>query len=109
MLADAQDVARRQPALVIGGGLVAGLLIGRALKSAGSQPATSTAAGQDWYAAGYSGSGDQIRGRTGASSGYGTGYGASYDQAGKSGSARGDGSGHLIGVMSNGGSDPAEG
>jgi hypothetical protein len=110
LMSDAQDIARRQPALVIGGGLVAGLLIGRALKSAGSQPETGTSAGQDWYAAGYSGrAGDQMRDRTGVSSGYGTGYGASYDQSGRSGAERGDGSGHLVGVMSNGGSDPAEG
>jgi len=109
LMTDAQDIARRQPALVIGGGLVAGLLIGRALKSAGS-PSETNAAGRDWYAAGYSGSAiGQTRDRTSVSSGYGTGYGASYDQAGKSGAGRGDGSGHLVGVMSNGGSDPAEG
>jgi hypothetical protein len=110
LMADAQDIARRQPALVIGGGLVAGLLIGRAFKSAGSQAETGTADGQDWYAAGYSGTtGDPTRERSGVSNGYGTGYGASYDQAANSGTGRGDGSGHLVGVMSNGGSDPAEG
>ena len=110
LVEDAQQIARRQPALVIGGGLVAGLLIGRALKSAGSQPETRTADGQDWYAAGYSGTtGDRTGNRSGVSNGYGTGYGASYDQARKSGAGRGDGSGHLVGVMSNGGPDPAEG
>ena len=109
VVADAQQVARRQPALVIGGGLVAGLLIGRALKSAGSQPGSGATTGQDWYSDGYSGSSTDPSGsRSGVSSGYGTGYGASYDQANSSGTGRGDGPGHLVGVMSNGGSNTAE-
>ena len=109
LMADAQEMAKRQPALVIGGGLVVGLLIGRALRSAG-QPTAGATDGQDWYSAGRQGSRDDAaRERSGVSSGYGTGYGASYDQANNSGAGRGDGSGHLVGVMSNGGSDPAEG
>jgi hypothetical protein len=105
LLDDAQQVARRQPGVVIAGGLIAGLLIGRALRSAGGQPTPSATESQDWYSAGYMG---RAEGRSGVSSGYGTGYGASYDQATSSGARRGNGSGHLTGVMSSG-SDVAEG
>ena len=105
LLEDSQQLARRQPVLVIGGGLVAGLLIGRALRSAGGQTGGGSQASSDWYGAGYQGSPH----RSGVSSGYGTGYGASYDQSNLSGSRQGNGSGHLTGVMSDGGSDPAEG
>jgi hypothetical protein len=90
---------------VIAGGLIAGLLIGRALRSAGAQPSASETDGQDWYSAGYPG---RAESRSGVSSGYGTGFGASYDQATSSGARRGNGSGHLTGVMASG-SDPAEG
>ena len=109
LVGDAQQVARRQPGLVVGGGLLAGLLIGRALRSAGARPQDETA-GQDWYAAGYEGaSGQGATSRSGVSSGYGTGYGKSYDQSTASGARRGNGSGHLTGVMANGGTGPTEG
>jgi hypothetical protein len=106
LLDDAQQLARRQPGVVIAGGLIAGLLIGRALRSAGGQPSARGTDSHDWYSAGYPGSSGS---RSGVSSGYGTGYGASYDQATSGGARRGDGSGHLTGVMASGGSDLAEG
>jgi hypothetical protein len=94
----------------MGGGLVAGLLIGRSLRNAGGQPGPATENGQDWYATGYRpGRADRARGGSDVSSGYGTGYGASYDQAASSGTRRGNGSGQLTGSMSNADSDPAEG
>lgn len=107
LIGDAQQVARRQPGVIVGGGLLAGLLIGRALRSAGAQP-TDPTPGQDWYAA-YRGTGEQGSSRSGVSSGYGTGYGSSYDQSTSSGARRGNGSGHLTGVMSNGGTERTEG
>jgi hypothetical protein len=111
LMGEAQQLARRQPALVIGGGLVAGLLIGRALRSAGTQPSSGATTGQDWYAAGYPGATERTSGVSNLSSGYGTGYGASYDQSNSDPSRRGNGSGHLPGSTANGGSgsDPAEG
>ena len=103
---EAQQLARRQPALVIGGGLVAGLLIGRVLRSAGGQPASGATTDQDWYAAGYPGStSNSTRGMSDVSSGYGTGYGASYDQANASGSQHGNGSTNVKGASSESGSD----
>jgi hypothetical protein len=80
----AQDTARRQPALVIGGGLLAGILLGRVLRSAGTR-ATANATNRTGYDAGYSGREYSTRGqptsdRIGPASGYGTGYGASYDR-----------------------------
>jgi len=109
LVGDAQQVARRQPGVVVGGGLLAGLLIGRALRSAGAQPASDLTAHPGWYSAGYPGTGERAASRSGVSSGYGTGYGASYDQATSSGTRRGNGSGHMTGVMANGGTEPAEG
>jgi hypothetical protein len=105
LLDDTQQLARRQPGVVIAGGLIAGLLIGRALRSAGGQRSPSATESADWYSAGYPG---RAESRSGVSSGYGTGYGASYDQATSSGARRGNGSGHLTGVTSSG-SDVAEG
>lgn len=103
----AQTVARRQPALIIAGGLVAGLLLGRALRSAGGQLPAEGPSGQDWYGAGYQPSSSRPTSATqGVSSGYGTGYGASYDQASTAG-RRGNGS--ASSPASDGGSltDPA--
>jgi hypothetical protein len=107
----AQAFARRQPALIIGGGLVAGLLLGRALRSASGQ-APVDSSGQDWYGAGHQrSSARSASGTSRVSSGYGTGYGASYDQAATATSGR-RGNGSLAsGSTANGGSrsDPAEG
>jgi hypothetical protein len=80
----AQDTARRQPVLVIGGGLLAGLVLGRVLRSAST--GGSSSGSRAWYGEGYSGSGGSTAGRstsgrTGAASGYGTGQGASYDRS----------------------------
>jgi len=69
----AQNVARQQPALVVGAGLVAGILIGRVLRSAGG-PSSSGESGQDWYGTGYRGNGRPGRMSTGPQTGYGTGY-----------------------------------
>jgi ElaB/YqjD/DUF883 family membrane-anchored ribosome-binding protein len=78
---DAERFARRQPALVLGGGLALGLLVGRLLRS-GAEPMGSGQGGsaQAWQ----SGSGNGSRtgwmggGTTGMSSTAGTGYGSSY-------------------------------
>ena len=79
MMDEAQAIARRQPALVVVGGLVTGLVLGRVLRTAGGQATGQGAGEQDWYAEGYrSGSGSV--GTSGVSSGYGTGYGKSYDR-----------------------------
>jgi ElaB/YqjD/DUF883 family membrane-anchored ribosome-binding protein len=66
VLDEAQDFARRQPAVVVGAGLALGLLLGRAIKSAGPS-------GQRGFYGGrrYS---DDDRGFYGASSYRGTGY-----------------------------------
>jgi len=110
LLDEAQQYARRQPAMVIGGGLLAGLLIGRSLRSAGAQPGPVTTDDQDWYASSYRDtSADRARRGSDVSSGYGTGYGASYDQATSSGTRRGNGSGQLAATKSSAGFDPAEG
>jgi len=80
MMDQAQTVARRQPALVVVGGLLTGLVLGRVLRTAGGQTTGQGGYGQDWYAEGYpSGSGSV--GTSGVSTGYGTGYGKSYDRA----------------------------
>jgi len=79
----AQDLARRQPALVVGGGLVVGLLLGRVLRSAGG-PSSAGQGGQgsqDWYGSGYVGGTSGTRLPSGASSGFGTGFGADYDRS----------------------------
>lgn len=94
VLDEAERFARRQPALVIGGGLVLGLLAGRLLRS-GAEPQTSmdqanwsggagTYRGSNGWSGGSSSdvSSTTIGATAGMSSpgsGYGTGYGASYD------------------------------
>jgi hypothetical protein len=107
----AQAFARRQPALIIGGGLVAGLLLGRALRSASGQ-GPADASRQDWYGAGYrQSSARPATGTSRVSSGYGTGYGASYDQAATATSGRRGTGSVTSGAAANGASrsDPAEG
>jgi len=92
----AQSFARRQPAVVIGGGLVAGLLLGRVLRNAGGQSwqgSQGSQGGQDWYGSSYQGTTGSVGttgslGTTGVSSGYGTGYGATYDQGSQDVTAR---------------------
>lgn len=79
MMDGAQSFARRQPAVVIGGGLVAGLLLGRVLRNAGGRSWEGTQSGQDWYGTSYRSTSGSL-GTTGVSSGYGTGYGATYDR-----------------------------
>jgi hypothetical protein len=81
----AQDTARRQPVLVIGGGLLAGIVLGRVLRSAGLG-ASGTSTSRTWYGEGYKGredstTGRQTNDRIGPASGYGTGYGTSYDRS----------------------------
>jgi hypothetical protein len=84
ILDNTQSFARRQPAVVIAGGLAAGLLIGRLLRSAGSQSGQQGSTANDWYGAGYQNpdeaSSYRRSGTTGVSSGYGTGYGATHDR-----------------------------
>lgn len=68
-----QETARRQPAIVLGGGLALGLLLGRFLKSGSTQGgqrygAWDTNTSQTGYAGGYSGGG-----YAGGSTGYGSG------------------------------------
>ena len=79
LIDDAEQFARRQPAIVIGGGLALGLLVGRLLRS-GAEPMTGS--GQGWQS-GYTGSGRSATawtgtGTAGDSSTAGTGYGTSY-------------------------------
>jgi hypothetical protein len=104
IVAEAERIARRQPALVIGGGLVLGLLAGRLLRS-GAEPGSGQTNGAGWTGdsgsyqgtAGWSGgsssdvrSGNGYGARTGSistgaagtsspSTAYGTGYGGSYE------------------------------
>ncbi|HET7472166.1 MAG TPA: hypothetical protein VFJ71_03475 [Candidatus Limnocylindrales bacterium] len=101
ILDEAERIARRQPALVVGGGLLLGLIAGRLLRS-GAEPTTSNGSAQYWSGGAGSGSGAHgeasYRGASGWSgggssdvsssrpagssmptSGYGTGYGATYD------------------------------
>lgn len=100
LIDSATDFARRQPALVIGGALVAGLVLGRVLRSGteaaieggttglgshgrhriaagrfetGADVYRGSSLGQTGY--GDTGYGDTIRGDEGAGVGYGTGYG----------------------------------
>ncbi|MFL5778676.1 MAG: hypothetical protein ACJ761_07005 [Chloroflexota bacterium] len=79
-----QEVAQRQPAVVIAGGLAAGLFIGRFLRSASSPSWDSGPRYGDWRSG--SGNGAGLSGRYGydtydmPGSGYGTGYGAGYGQ-----------------------------
>jgi hypothetical protein len=66
MLADAENLARRQPALFLGGAFMLGLIVGRFLRSSGQ--------------AGY-------RGYSGSDFGGGSGYGSGYDEMSYSGSS----------------------
>jgi ElaB/YqjD/DUF883 family membrane-anchored ribosome-binding protein len=80
----AQDFARRQPAVVVGAGLALGLLVGRALKSAGGSARSQYGDSDAWrgtsrygapaanLAGGYTSSADEASG----------GYGASDDDTG---------------------------
>lgn len=97
VLAAAQDVARRQPALVVGGGLVLGLALGRLLRS--TQDAGQ--GGRSWddasqgYGRSYGLAADADRrydvgsgyGAGTAGAGYGTGYGSGEGGYGAYGSA----------------------
>jgi ElaB/YqjD/DUF883 family membrane-anchored ribosome-binding protein len=78
LIDDAERFARRQPAIVIGGGLALGLIVGRLLRS-GAEPMTK--GGQSWQS-GTNGSGRSATAWTGGSAGSsstaGTGYGTSY-------------------------------
>jgi ElaB/YqjD/DUF883 family membrane-anchored ribosome-binding protein len=86
VLNEAQDFARRQPAVVIGAGLAFGLLVGRAIRSAGPSEPRGTHGGRAYS--------DADRGVYGASSSrsteYGeTEYGNRYAAAGSNGGSRG--------------------
>ena len=86
VLNEAQDFARRQPAVVIGAGLALGLLVGRAIKSAGPSGQRGSYGGRAYS--------DEDRGSYGASSYRGTGYseteyGSRYAAAGSNGGSRG--------------------
>jgi len=96
MIDDAERFARRQPAIVIGGGLALGLIVGRLLRS-GAEPMDAGAgwrsgtAGRSSAWNGNGGSGSRTgwtgTGRAGSSSTPGTGYGTSFgsgDDAGAS-------------------------
>jgi ElaB/YqjD/DUF883 family membrane-anchored ribosome-binding protein len=75
---DAERFARQQPAVVIGGGLALGLILGRLLRS-GAEP---MAGDRDTWQSGTNGSGRSTTawtgGTAGSSSTAGTGYGTSY-------------------------------
>ena len=75
VLTEMEQFARRQPALVVGGGLVAGIILGRLLRS-GAEPSVDRygrrMSSSRWYPEASTGS---IPG-----GGYGTGYGAPYDR-----------------------------
>jgi hypothetical protein len=78
ILDEVQSVARRQPALLIGGGLALGLALGRILRSAGSA-GTSGGDGYRSYGGGSWGQPREYQGRYGigdSSYGTGTGYGS---------------------------------
>jgi hypothetical protein len=84
----AQDFARRQPALVVGGGLLLGFALGRLLRA--SQPPTDEMGGRwqgsqgfDRSAMGYGGYGARVPGYgSGADRGYGAGGGYGAGQGG---------------------------
>jgi hypothetical protein len=72
-LQNIQEMARRQPVVVVGGGLMLGLLVGRLLRSGASEMQSDRSGG--WRqgshgATGYAGASE---------AGYGTRYGAGYD------------------------------
>jgi ElaB/YqjD/DUF883 family membrane-anchored ribosome-binding protein len=94
----AQSFARSQPAVVIGGALAAGLVLGRLLRTAGAQSSGgqwsggAQGGGQDWYSSGYQGQTGSLGTSgvsSGVSSGYGTGYGATYDRSATDGGSTG--------------------
>jgi hypothetical protein len=93
----AQDSARRQPALVIGGGLLAGLILGRVLRSAETgSGAGAPSDSRNWYGEGYTRR-DPTASRptadtVGPASGYDTGYATSHDSTTASGSRKSNGS-----------------
>ena len=70
VIGEVERFARRQPALVVGGGLVVGLLAGRLLRS-GAEPMTNGSSSRQFA----QGSSSWPTGST-PGSGYGTGYGA---------------------------------
>jgi ElaB/YqjD/DUF883 family membrane-anchored ribosome-binding protein len=78
LLNDAERIARRQPALVVGGGLLAGLLLGRLLRS-GAEPDTNGSAGRQGAMSASSDWSTAASASSMPSGGYGTGYGATYD------------------------------
>jgi ElaB/YqjD/DUF883 family membrane-anchored ribosome-binding protein len=79
ILDDAEQFARRQPALVLGGGLVVGLVLGRLLRS-GAEPQTGDDRRWSGYASrsAWTGSDSGAAGWAGSSSTPGSGYGSSY-------------------------------
>jgi ElaB/YqjD/DUF883 family membrane-anchored ribosome-binding protein len=71
VLDEVQDFARRQPAVIVGAGLALGLLVGRAIKSAGpSGPSGYQGARR------HPGNGRAAYGTSGYDAGYGASYGA---------------------------------
>jgi ElaB/YqjD/DUF883 family membrane-anchored ribosome-binding protein len=92
LMNEAQRFGRRQPVVVIGGGLILGLALSRLLRAADDQGGGQRRS-SDWYRQGYRGQngaydstygtgyGSDI-GADSPSTGYGTGYGASLDTAG---------------------------
>jgi ElaB/YqjD/DUF883 family membrane-anchored ribosome-binding protein len=71
-VANVQEMARRQPAIVIGGGLAIGLLVGRLLRSGASG---SGGTGTDQWRQGYGDAGTTgFRGQRGTGSRYGGSY-----------------------------------
>jgi ElaB/YqjD/DUF883 family membrane-anchored ribosome-binding protein len=76
LLDEAQRFARRQPLLVVAGGLAVGLALGRLLRTAGS-PSNGQNDG-DWYRQGYRSSNGGMAGSTGA--GYRRPTGTTYDR-----------------------------
>jgi ElaB/YqjD/DUF883 family membrane-anchored ribosome-binding protein len=80
----AQDFARRQPAVVVGAGLALGLLVGRALKSAGGSSRSQYGVSDAWRGESRYGASASYRAGYGTSSAYEAsgGYGASDDYTG---------------------------
>ncbi len=74
VLTDVEDLARRQPALFLGGALMLGILVGRFLRSSGREMAYGQGGGESGYG-GYQGS--QFSGSSYQSSGRGYGSGTS--------------------------------
>jgi hypothetical protein len=117
ILDEVQSVARRQPALLIGGGLALGLALGRILRSAGSA-GTSGGDGYRSYGGGSWGQPREYQGRYGigdSSYGTGTGYGSTggtgkgYGSTGGTGTGYGSTGGTGTGYGSTGGTDTGTG